>query len=369
MKSMKEQISPTMLMFAIVCFVQASTSLSAFVVSVLKQEAWICVVLGYLISLPVIWVYLKLAELYPQKTLIEINDSVFGKKFGKLFSLFYLWFFFSLVFLNVTTISAFVVNYVLPETPLMAIVLMFVFVCVYSVRKGVETVTRYGSLFVVVVVIYVGINSTLLVQHMKLSNFLPLFVSPVIKYVQASHTMAILPLCEIMAFMMLFPNVEKGKNIKKPVFLSLTFGAITFLITISRDTAVLGALSAYLELPSFEVLRLINISNTLTKVEVFYIFLLIILQFFKTSVLLYSTAKSAEQIFGLSSYKVLSTVIGALAAVFAMIAFKTQVDNNYWGRNIAAHYSTFFEVILPVTTLIVAVVRKSCKGQKEVGAS
>ncbi len=369
MKSVKEQISSTMLMFAIICFVQASTSLSAFVVSVLKQETWICVVLGYLISLPVIWVYLKLAELYPRKTLIEINDSVFGKKLGKLFSVFYLWFFFSLVFLNVNTISAFVVNYVMPETPLMVIVLMFVFVCVYSVRKGVETITRYGAFFVIIVVIYIVVNTILLFQHMKLSNFLPLFVSPVMKYVQASHTMAILPLCEIMAFMMLFPNMEKGKSIKRPVLLGLTFGAITFLNTISRDTAVLGVLSAYLELPSFEALRLINISNTLTKVEVFYIFLLIALQFFKTSVLLYSTAKSAEQIFGLTSYKVLSTVIGALAAVFAVISFKSQVDNVYWGRNIAMHYSTFFEVILPVITLIAAAVRRSCKGQKEVGAS
>ena len=369
MKSEKEQISPSMLIFSIICFIQASTSLSDFVVSVLKQETWISVVLGYLISLPVIWVYIKLAELYPQKTLIKINDSVFGKKLGKLFSLLYFWFFFSLAFLNVATISRFMVLFVMPETSLMVVMAMFVFVCVYSVRKGLETMTRYSAFFVIIAATYTAVNSMLLLQQMKLSNFFPLFVSPLIKYVQATHIIAIVPLCEIMTFMMLFPNVKKGKSIKKPVFLGLTFGAMAHLVTISRDTAVLGALSAYLELPSFEAIRLINIANTLTKVEIFYIFLLIILQFFKTSVLLYATAKSVEQIVGLSSYKMLTPVIGALAVGFAFIAFSSQVDNAYWGQNIAAHYSTFFEVILPVITLIVAVVRKSCKGQKEVKVS
>ena len=369
MKSTREQISPSMLMFSIICFIQASTSLSSFVFSVLKQETWICVILGYLLSLPVIWVYVKLAELYPQKSLIEINDLALGKVVGKLFSVLYLWFFFSLVFLNTITIGSFVVGYIMPETPLMAVIILFILTCAYSVRKGVESMTRYSALFVIMVLLFIAANVSMLIKEMDFSSFFPIFSFPVTNYIQASHTMAAVPFCDIIVFMMLFPHVEKGRSLRKPVFLGLTFGAITLLVTIVRDTAVLGVLGAYLTLPTLEVLRLINIGNTLTKVEVFFIILLIILQFFKTSVALFATVKSASQIFGLRSYKALAVVMGALAAGFAAMAFPSSAEMAYWGRNIAAHYSTFFEAVLPVITLIVALIRKSYKGQKEVGAS
>lgn len=359
MNSTKEQISANMLMFSVICFIQASSTFTSFIVSVLRQEAWISVVIGYFISIPIIGMYLKLAKLYPQKSLIEINDCVLGPVVGKLFSVLYIWFFFSLTFLNAHTIGTFIVSYMMPETPVLAVLVMITCICVYAARKGVETITRYGALFVIVVVLFISFNTTLLIKDMDFRNFFPVFSLPVMKYVQASHTMVTIPYCNIIPFMMLFPCVEKSTDLKKPVYLGLTFGGLTFLTFILRDIAVIGQLNGYMVLPSFEVMRLINVGYTLTKLEVMYIFLLIILQFFKLSILLFATSQAITQLLHLHSYKLLLPIVGALVIGFAYNTFPSSADNAYWGTNIAAHYSTFFEVILPVITLSAALVQKS----------
>ena len=76
-----------------------------------------------------------LQKKYPGKTIIEINDCVFGTYIGKIFSSLYIFFFFSLAFLNANNMSGFVSSYVLPDTPTVVILFMFMFVCAWSVRK------------------------------------------------------------------------------------------------------------------------------------------------------------------------------------------------------------------------------------------
>ncbi len=369
MNSSKEQISTKMLMFSVACFIQSTASFTGFTASVLKQDTWMCVISGYLVSLPIIYIYLKLSELYPKKSLIEINDCVLGPILGKIFSILYIWFFFSLVFLNANNAGAFVVNYVLPETPVISVLIMIIFVSIWAVRKGIETMTRYSALFAVVIVFFIAINTLLLLDRMQKYNFLPMFSFPARKYIQATHIMTILPFSEVICFMMLFPYVDHPTSLRKPVYAGLSFGALTVLAVIVRDTAVLGGLNSYLALPTFEAIRLISVEQMVIKSEVLFIFVLIILVYFKVTVLLYATVKSISQLFRLKSYKVLVTVVAALSIGFASNAFPSAADQAYWGSNIAAYYSGFFEVILPAVTLFVAVIRKSVKGNQEAKAT
>lgn len=368
MNSIKEQISQRMLMFSIACFVQSTASFTGFATSILKQEAWISVVLGYLVSFPLIWVYIKLSELYPHKTLIEINDCVLGPILGKIFSSMYIWFFFSLIFLNANNLGGFVVNNVMPETPIVLVIAMIVIVSALAVRKGLETMTRYCALFIVLVILFITINSSLLIDQMQRYNFLPVFTFPAIEYIQATHTIAILPFCEVICFMLLFPCTNNPTSLKKPVYLGVSLGALTILTVTVRDTAVLGSLNSYYLLPTYEAIKLISAEHMIIKSEVLFIIVLITLEFFKISILPYVTVKSISQLFGLKSYKYLVIVVAVLSIGFAYNAFPSVVDHAYWGSNIAAQYSTFFEVILPVITLSSAVVQKSIMRRKDAKA-
>ncbi len=95
-----EQISEKSLKHAIACFVLCSSLLIAFVTHMSKNGTWICAIAGWIIALPIVFVFVKLAEKFPSKDIIEINDIVFGKVAGKFLSVLYVFHFFALTFLN-----------------------------------------------------------------------------------------------------------------------------------------------------------------------------------------------------------------------------------------------------------------------------
>lgn len=348
----KEQISSTVLMFSIGCFIQSSTLLVGFVTATTKQESWIPVLAGIVVSLPIIWIYLSISKKYPGKSIIEINDAVFGKIVGKVFSAIYIFFFLSLAALNSSIISNFLLDSVLPETPKLAILIFFISLCAYAVSKGIEPVARCSTLFVFIILAVVIVNGTLMIKDMKLDNFLPVFSLPFKKYVQGIQGEVFLPFCEIFVFFMLFPNLQKPSDIKKPLFGGFMIGAGTMIFIMLRDIAVLGPTISLVSIPAYESVRLINIANILTRMEVFYATTLIVLSFFKITILYYSSIKAISQLFGMQSYKPLIKIIGALIIIFTLINFKSANQHAYWGANPASFYSMFFELILPLITLI-----------------
>lgn len=354
----KEQISARQLMFSIACFVQGSSLVTSYVTTTAKQETWIIIIAGYIASLPILGMYAALAHAFPGKSIIEINISVFGNVFGRLFSLLYVFFFFSLACLNTRDVGEFMNGYIMPNTPIIVFFIMFIFICAWAVRCGTETMTRYSVLFVIVAFIVTITTSILLIKDMKNSNFLPIFSLPISKYIQGTHVVIEIPFCEVITFFMLFPDVKETKKITKSLFGGVTIGAVTLLLSTLRNTAVLGPLIPILSSPTFETIRFIDIEHTLTRMELLYAAALIMLLFFKVTIVYFATVKGLAQIFNLHSYRVLVPTLGVLIIIFAFSIFDSAAEHAYWGTNVAAVYATLFEVILPIITLLTMAYKK-----------
>jgi len=354
------------MMFSVGCFIQGSTLLTYLIHGFAKQEAWIGVLLGCLISMPIIWMYTYLAKKFPGKSLIEIHDIVLGRIAGKIFSALYIYFFLSLVFLNTRDIGDFVGGSLLQVTPTPVVLIMFLFICCWAVRKGVKTMTRYATLFVIIAFVFLLFTSSLLISNMKFSNFLPVFTLPLKNYVQSAHTVAMIPICEIVVFFMLFPNFQNAKGSGKALWGGFAIGAVTLLFNVARDTAVLGPYTPLVTFPSFLVMRIINVGTVFTRVEVLYSVILISLLFFKTAILLYAAVFGISQLLKFDSYKFLVPTFAAIAVIFALAIFDSSMEHaDYAITGAAAFYTSFFELILPVITLTVAAVR-GFSGKKEI---
>lgn len=135
-------------MFSVACFIQGATLLTEFIMGTTKQDTWIAVLAAYLTTLSILLLYLFFIKYYPGKTMVEINDEVFGPVAGKLFSAVTIYFLMSHAWLNTMEVSSFFGTYLMPETPAVAFSVLFIFVCGWAVSKGVETLTRYASLLV-----------------------------------------------------------------------------------------------------------------------------------------------------------------------------------------------------------------------------
>lgn len=371
METILEQgkITGKQLMFTVACFIHGSTLLSAFVVNVTRQDSCYAILLAFAASIPVALMYIKFFEIFPGKNIISINDIVFGKIIGKIVSCFYLFFFFSLVFLNVREVCNFVTGYILPETPLYAVSILFVTVCAYAAYKGITVMARYAFLCSALIFGFKIFSTVLLFPQMDFSNYLPAFQLPLINYVNSVHVLLTLPFSEFMVFMMIFPYVVENdrEKIKKYFFSGMVIGFVLMLIVCIRDWAVLGDVATVVTQATFQATRMINIDDVLSRLEVLFAVGLLVLQFYKVSILLYASSIATAQIFGLKSYKSLVPVLGILAICYSIIVWDTVAESSYWGSNVAPFYSSFFEIVIPGITFIIVLIkqRKNKKNKKE----
>lgn len=229
----------------------------------------------------------------------------------------------------------------------------FIIVCIYAVRKGVETITRYSYIFVVITFVVLIGNGILLIKDMKYENFLPMMTYEPIKYVQSAHNIASISFGEVFVFLIMVPNVSAEKaSFSRVLFFGVLIGAASLLFTVLRDVAVLGSDYMLPSVPSYGVVRNINIADIFTRMEIFYALIMIILHFFKVSILLYGTMVCISHAFNLKSFYYLVPIMGALTVFLGVISFDSAMVNAAWGASESVWHTSFYQVALPVLLLI-----------------
>ncbi|MEA4828608.1 MAG: GerAB/ArcD/ProY family transporter, partial [Enterococcus thailandicus] len=220
-----EKISGKRLMFTTACFTQASSLLAALLVGEVYQDAWLAVLMGGVVCLPLMWVYRELMVMFPGKNLLHIVDEVYGTVLGKILGVVYLWFFFTLAALNLTDLGALTQGTILERTPALALTLLCVLVASIAVRRGVRLVTRYSTLFTFTAIFITGISFLLVFSQMDMKNFLPMLDQPPIKYVQSTHIISTIPFGELVVVLMLNANLKlTPKETTRYLFLAFFLG-------------------------------------------------------------------------------------------------------------------------------------------------
>ncbi len=355
---MRQKINKKQLMFSAGAFISASSLLTKSLYSFLKQDSWIAVLLALFVTFLLVSVYTVLANLFPGSSLIEMNDAVFGSVLGKGVSVLYLFYFYSLAVFNTRDLGSFVQEAILPNTPIVILFVLFVFVCAWAVRTGPENMTRYGALFIFAEYAAVLINSMLLLNETELRHFLPMFTMPLQNYFIGTHIVTMLPFGEIIVFMMFFPNLKDPRDAGSALRGGLLIGVVLTLLIVFRDIAVMGNYLLVSSRPTFSVVRLVNVGEILTRLEIIYAVLLVAMLFFKVSVIYYALVSGISRLLKLQSHKSLVVIFGVWIIVYAQAMFASGFEHMAWNMTAAAVYSTFFVLLLPVVTLSVALIRR-----------
>jgi spore germination protein KB len=352
------RISPHQFLFAIACFIRASSLVSAFFSNIVKQDAWLVVALGLICCLPFLAVLIRLAGRFPQKSLFEIDDIVFGPIAGKAVSMLYLWFFLTLAALNLRDLGDFVQMTIMQNTPRIVIMVLFMVVCAWAVRHGIEVVVRYSTLFVLAALVILAMTVLLTLNHFDFRNFLPVLEQPPMKYVQSVNIVMTIPFGELVVFLMITPCVNfQGKKMSRYFLLGFLTGGTMLLGVVLRDTAVLGRSASLFAMPPFETMRMVTLTESISRMEVLFAVVLIILLFFKVSFLYYVTTVSVAKLLRLSSFRSLVLTVGAFLVVYAFNLYPSAAKHTASGRETAPIIWILFEFLLPTVTLLVAGLR------------
>jgi len=357
MKIEKGEISSSQLMSLTIGFLQGSHLLIAFTTGITKHDTWLAVLAALVISLPFVLIYITLAQKFPGKNLIQINDIIYGPYLGKLISALYICFFLLLGALNLRTVSNFFITYIMPETPISVILIMFIFVCAWAVRSGIEVIARCSFILIVVTAILVLMVTILLLKDMKITNFLPVFEIPLKNFIQGTHIMASIPFTQTVVFLMVIPYLNKIKEAKSSILLGLIVGGIQLLIIVVRDTAVLGITETIMVSPSFEATRLIDIAKILTRLDVLVAIVLLVTLFLRVSIFYYAMVLGIAQLFNLRSYLPLILPIGIIIISLAVLVYDSSMEHAFDAGNIYPIYSFPFQFLIPLISLLIAKIR------------
>jgi len=359
MKIEKGIISSTQLMFLIIGLLQASTLTAAFISGVTKQNTWIVLLVGFTIMLLLLLVYTSLNKKFPDRNLIEINNVLYGRYLGKVISILYIWYFWYIVAANFRFTADFFSTYLFPETDISVFIVTLAIISAYTIKKGIEVIARASFILCVLTIIIAIPITVLTINYLHLSNFLPLFQINLKEFIQGINLMISIPFGEIITFLMIFPYVNDIKQVKKSAFWGLTIGSAYFFSIILRNIAILGNIGSIHVLPSYQVARLINVGEIITRMEALIAVVLLFNEFVKICIMYYAAVLSIAQFFKLRSYKPLVIPIGIISVVLSIIMFDSPVEHAHFAANIYVIYVIPVIIIFPVISLIIASIKKS----------
>jgi spore germination protein KB len=353
----KGKISPSLLFFLALGFIQGSTLTVGFISGTTKQNSWLGVLGGFLLSLPFVWINVTLMSKFASRNLVQIHDLVYGPILGKFISVLYISYFLMLISINLRGYGDWFLIFIMPETPLIVFIIGMSLTCAFTINKGLEVLARTVVLYVLTASAIFILDNLLVISNMKFTNFLPLMAVPLKDLFKGMYTMAAIPFSETVIFMMIVPYTQKAANAKKGFVYGSAAGAIYLLLTALRDIAVLGNLYPVVTSPTYETVRMINLIKVFTRMELVAALGLLILQFIKISICYYGTVVSIAQLLGLRSYKPLILPIGGLAVGLAVLIVGSNMEQAYSASHYYPVFSSLFEFILPVLTFITAMIR------------
>lgn len=323
-----------------------------------EHDVWLAILAGLGEGLFFVFIFTTLALRFPGKTLIEINDLLYGPYLGKVISLSYIWYFLHLAAIVLINFGDFLKTILMPETPMVVFVIFICLVSASAVRNGIEVITRTSQVLVPLTILSYFAMTAMLLKEMDMNNLLPIFDVSWQDFFKASHSIATFPFGETVAFLMVLAFVSNKDKAKGATLLGIIIPGIILTIAAVRNIGVLGATMSITTYPAVQAIRLINIGNILTRFEVLIVFALLSMGFLKISVLYYGGVLGLAQLLKLRTYLPLVLPIGVILVTLSIIQFDSMVENLKWASEIYPYYSLPFQIGFPLLSLILAFIRK-----------
>ncbi|MDQ0873930.1 spore germination protein KB [Paenibacillus sp. V4I3] len=326
-----------------------------------KQDAWLAAIIGVGLNLLVVCLYNKVGDYFPNLTLVEYNEKLFGKWPGKMLSLVFLFF----SFIGAATVLFYMANFinthVMPETPIQAVNSIFAIVVVMGVRLGLETLVRAAEIFFPWIIMLFIILVACLLPEIQVEKLQPMFSvgsKPLIKAALSVAGTSSLPF--IVLFMVFPAHVNHFQKAKKAFLIATLIGGACFVIITFLCISVLGTKMTERHMfPSYVLAKQINIGNFLERVEILIAGIWFLTVYFKTTFYFYGFVTGLAQILKIEDYRPLVWPLGMILVVFSLVVYPNVAYMAEFDTKAYIPYALTIGLLYPILIIGVAAIRKS----------
>jgi spore germination protein KB len=351
----KAKISATQLFILMVLFELGSALLVPLAMRA-KQDAWLAILIGMLCSFFFFLVYHKLYSYYPDLLPTEYMQKILGKVLGTLLAFIYIVYF---LYDASRDFGEMLLTFAYPDTPLFIANALLMLVIIYITRKGIEAIARSGELlfifmYFLAVAGFILIISSGLIDFKNLQPILKEGILPVAK-VALTETLCF-PFTEAIVFTMLLPYLSTPKKASVTMLCATGLSGINLIITMIINISVLGVdLTTRSQFPLLSTVQTIQVADFLERLDVFFMFAMVIGIYFKVSMLFYASIIGTATLFKIKSPSRLAYPLGIIILFLSITIASNFQEHLYEGLHVARfllHMPLF--AVVPMLLLLIA---------------
>jgi len=352
----KEQISDKEAIFLVITFVIGS-SLIVGVGGSADNDAWIAVIVGIIMVIPMLLVYSRILSLFQGKDLFDILNITLGKTIGKIVSILYILYAFHLGALVLRNFGEFVNTVAMPETPMIVILLSMVLISIIAVSLGIEVMGRTTTYFLPILILILAAVQLLAIPQLNLNYIKPILGNGLTPVLKGGFSAFSFPFAETVLFIGVFSSLKTKKSPFKVYFWGISIAAFIIFFTTIRNISLIGNMLSSFYFPSYQAVSMIRVGDFIERIEVSVAGVFIFGAFIKSSICLLVACTGIGKMFGLKDYRSIVIQTGLLMVYFSYTVYDNSMEMQYWVFKVYTYYAFPFQVILPITIWILAEIK------------
>lgn len=323
-----------------------------------KQDAWLAIILGMVISLPFMLIFARLHKLYPKKDLFDINEYIFGKILGKLLSFLLIYYVATNMMSVMSAFNHFIITASLVKTPIEIPYIILTLLCIYGIRVGVEVLARWTEVFLPVIILVLFIGTILLIPKMNIKNLQPILNQGFKPVIEGAILTLLFPLSETIAFVMIFTNSKNHISFKRIYIYGLLIGGSLILLLVLTEILVLGVDETLIHyFPGYQTFTRFSIGGLIERLEILSGATFILAGFIKISILLLAVSRGVAKIFNLDDYRFVAAPTGLLIGNLSYILYDSTMIMFEWISEFWGYFAFPFQFITPIIIYVFAEVK------------
>lgn len=348
--------------FCLIVLFELGSALLLEIGSGAGRHAWIAILMGGLLGCVLYLAYLKLYHYYPNLTLTELIQSVWGKYVGWIVALIYVLYFMYMAARILRDFTDLLIITSYRNTSSAVVAALMVAVSVYAVNQGIQTIgrvalTSIGMLVTIFFLLHLfeiigGVEQIDNIRPIYPRDWMPIFTTVFPKVLT-------IPFGEMITFAMLFPFVSKQRNLKKVgvygIIVSasyLAFSSITNIMILDEETV------AESTFPLLSAISLINVANFITRLESLVVIMLVTLGLYKLIIFFYCAVQGATDLFKKKKMKHFILPIALLILILSFAIAPNHIEHLYIGLEIVPYYVHLpLQIIIPILLLVTAIIK------------
>ncbi len=326
-----------------------------------KQDAWIAAIIGVGVGLLLVWLYSAVGNLFPNQTLVELNETLLGKWLGRTVSFLFILFTLTSCSQVVFYLGNFLLSEIMPETPMIWTHIIFMIVVIMGVRLGIEVLARCAEILFPFFIILFLILTISIFPQVKIKNIQPVLetgMKPILWSTLVFLSIASLTL--IVLLMVVPARMNNPKETRKAFFIGHFIGGLIMVAIITLSIFVLGPFhTARYLYPSYELARRVTVGNFLERIEAILAIMWLLSLYIKTSLYFYAAVSGLGQILKLKDYRTLTFPIGMMVVILSIFVYPNVAYQQKWDTLTWIPYIVTVGFFYPVLLLGVAMFRKN----------